>query len=170
MKTLTEGDLQVSFDDADSVRKFDGDDHGLSYCMKAVDFVIEFSDRYLFVEFKDPQDPHAREQDRNRFISSFNSGALDNELKYKYRDSFLYEWAYGRADKPIYYLVLIASDSLNTGELMNGADRLKRQLPSQGPEGNSFTRSFVSGCAVFNIATWNKHFPQYLVNRLSETL
>ena len=168
MTTLTEGDLQVSFYDADSARKFDGDKHGLS-CMKAVDFIVEFRDRYLFIELKDPQDPQARERDRNRFINGFKSGALDNDLKYKYRDSFLYEWAYGRADKPIYYFVLIAWDGLNTGELINGTDRLKRQLPLQGPERNPFTRSVVSGCAVFNIASWNKRFPKYPINRLSGT-
>lgn len=34
---LTEGDLQIDFPDAVYGRKFDGPDHGLSHCMKAVD-------------------------------------------------------------------------------------------------------------------------------------
>ena len=169
MTTLTEGDLQVSFGDADSARKFDGDEHQLSHCMKAVDFIVEFSDRYLFIEFKDPQDPEAQGRNSSRFTENFKSGALDNDLKYKYRDSFLYEWAYGRVDKPVYYFVLVALDSLNAVQLGTRTDSLKRQLPLQGPKGNPFTRSVVSGCAVFNIASWNKRFPKYPINRLSDT-
>ena len=92
---------------------------------------------------------------------------MDDDFKYKYGDSFLYEWAYGRADKPIHYLVLIASDSLSAGDLMNRTDRLKRQLPLQAPAGSPFARPLAAGCAVFNIEAWNKRFPQYPVSRLS---
>ena len=42
---------------------------------------------------------------------------IDEDLKYKYRDSFLYEWAAGRVDKPVDYLILIALDSLTVTEL-----------------------------------------------------
>lgn len=39
-------------------RKFDDEAaHGLSHCMKAVDFIIELPERLLFVEFKDPENP-----------------------------------------------------------------------------------------------------------------
>ena len=168
MTTLTEGDLQVSFDDADSARKFDGDEHGLS-CMKAVDFIVEFRDRYLFIEFKDPQDPQSRERNRNRFIDGFRSGKLDNDLKYKYRDSFLYEWASGRADKPVFYFVMIALDSLDSGDLVIRTDALKRQLPLKGPGGVPWLSSFVAECIVFNIESWNKSFPKYPISRLSDT-
>ena len=57
MTTFTEGDLRVEFRNVVAARKFDGGDHGLSHCMQAVDFVVERSDSYLFVEFKDPQHP-----------------------------------------------------------------------------------------------------------------
>ena len=46
MTLMTEGDLQVEFDDASNGRKFDNE-YGLSHCMKAVDFIVEFDDRYL---------------------------------------------------------------------------------------------------------------------------
>lgn len=38
MSTFTENDLRTTFTNVVSARKFDGLDHGLSHCMKAVDF------------------------------------------------------------------------------------------------------------------------------------
>ena len=167
MTLLTEGDLQVSFDDAVSSRRFDGDEHGLSHCMSAVDFVIEFDDRYLFIEFKDPQDPHVPEERKETAIERFKLRSLESELTHKCRDSFLYEWASGNADKPIHYIVLIALDDLQSGDLTVRTDALRRQLPISGPGGNPWHRPFVSGCMVFNIEFWNRHFPKYPVTRLS---
>ena len=112
MSSLTEGELEFLFEGAVSTRKFDGDDHRLTHCMKAVDFIIEFVNRYLFVEVKDPQDSRATEKNRREWIEKFTSGRLDHSFKYKYRGSFLYEWAAGRGDKPIVYVVLIALDTL----------------------------------------------------------
>ena len=43
---LTEGDLQITFNNAIVCRKFDDHlAHGLSHCMKAVDFIVELHDR-----------------------------------------------------------------------------------------------------------------------------
>ena len=56
MTVLREGDLQITINDAIEARKFDDEaSHGLSHCMKAVDFVVELPDRYLFIEVKDPK-------------------------------------------------------------------------------------------------------------------
>ena len=167
MTLLTEGDLQVSFDNASNSRKFD-DEFGLSHCMKAVDFIIEFDDRYLFIEFKDPQHPKATEERRNEFVAAFKRGNLDNDLKYKFRDSFLYEWASGRADKPIFYFVLIAVDDLNARDLVARTDALRREIPIDGPSWNPWTRPLVSECATFNLESWNRRFPRYPIKRLSE--
>ena len=171
MMMLTEGDLQVSFNDAKNSRKFDaqGQAHGLSHCMKAVDFIVEFDDRYLFIEFKDPQHPGATTQRQQRFIQRFKQGELDRDLKYKCRDSFLYEWASGRADKPIYYFVLIALDSLQSRDLTVRTDAMQRELPLNGPGGNPWSRPFIRECVVFNIESWNKRFPKYPIARLSES-
>ena len=67
--------------------------------MKAVDFNVERTDSYLFIEFKDPQDPRAKAQARKEFSRNFKRGKLDEDFKYKYRDTFLYEWAAGRVEK-----------------------------------------------------------------------
>ena len=129
MKVLQEGNLSVSIDGELQAWKFDGPSHGLSHCMKAVDLIVEFPSHYLFLEFKDPQHPEATSQSREKFIHEFMGGSLDEDLKYKYRDSFLYEWASGRANKPVHYFVLIADDALTDAELIARTDALARILP-----------------------------------------
>ena len=73
--TFTEGNLQIDIADAIDGRKFDGDDHGLT-CMKAVDFIVELEDRYLFIELKDPDDPQATPERRKKFIEKCAAAGL----------------------------------------------------------------------------------------------
>lgn len=167
MTVLTEGTLQITVPTGISARRFDDVDHGLTHCMKAVDFIVELKDRYLFIEFKDPQHPQSNTADRSRFVKKFLTGNIDENLKYKYRDSFLYEWASGRARKPIHYYVLVALDTLTEADLLARTDDLKRKLPLQGPASGAWKQRIVAGCAVFNIATWNKSLNDYPVSRVA---
>ena len=164
--TFTEGDLRIEFTGAVDGRKFDGPDHRLSHCMKAVDFVVELPGHYVFVELKDPQNPQATPQDLAAFTDTLRSGKLEKDLRYKYRDSFLYEWASGRADKPIDYLVLIALDTLDDARLYETTKSLKRSLPQRGPDAWPWQHEIVRGCGVFNLESWNRRLPQYPVNRV----
>ncbi len=166
MTVLTEGNLQIVINGAVAARKFDAASHGLSHCMRAVDFVVELPDHYLFIEFKDPQHPMAPPQAAAGYRRQFQSGQIDEELKYKYRDSFLYEWASGRADKPIHYLVLIALADLDDSDLLIGQERLEQKLPLLGPPGRQWPRPIVHSCVVANLDTWNRNFPQYPITRL----
>ena len=160
-----EGDLQFTVSNAEEARRFDDPiTHGVSF-MKAVDFVVELPDRYLFVEFKDPQDPNTPQAGLETFIENFQNERLDSDLVYKYRDSFLYEWAAGKDGRDSYYVVLIAVDSLTTADLDKRTKDLQRKLPLGMP--NSWVRPIVAGCGVFNIATWNQNFPDLAVARLS---
>ncbi len=126
--------------------------------MKAVDFVVELADRYLFIELKDPQQRQATLRRRNKFVAKLRSGRLDKDLKYKYRDSFLYEWAMGRAGKPIEYRLLIALDTLSAADLLTRTEALARNLPRRGPGNRAWHREFVHTCGVFNLASWNRRF------------
>ncbi len=160
MITLREGNLTITFPNSVRAWKFDDEaKHGLSHCMKAVDFIAEMEDRYLFIEVKDPQHPHARREKREEWAQQFLAGRMDEDLKYKYRDSFLYTWAERRPKKPIYYLILIALETLTEAELVTRTDNLKRKLPLEGPRSGAWRRAIVEGCAVFTIASWNKLLP-----------
>ena len=160
---LTEGQLQFTFNNVLDVRKFDDSAHGLSDCMKAVDFIVERVDRYQFIEVKDPQAYPSSVAD---YIQRFTSGQIDEEFKYKYRDSFLYELASGRAKKPIHYFMLIGLDMLTVQQLHNRQKAMERKLPSIERNMPQWTRPIVTRCSVFNIATWNRHLPDYPVRRL----
>ncbi len=167
MKVLQEGNLRFTFDGEVRAWKFDDEAHGLSHCMKAVDFIVEFHDRYLFLEIKNPQHPDAPQQSRDEFMGMFlGGGKLDDDLKYKYRDSFLYEWAAGRSDKPVHYLVLIADDALTDPELTFRTDALARTLPVRGPQSGAWARRIVEHCVVFNVESWKRTMPQYPLDRL----
>ena len=69
------------------------------------------------------------------------SGRLDEDLKYKYRDSLLYEWASGNARKPIHYWILVGMDRLKEPELMTRTDALKGKLPLRGPRSEAWTQT-----------------------------
>ena len=168
MTVLAEDDLQISLPTGITGRKFDDEtSHGLSHCMKVVDFIIELADRTLFVEFKDPDNPNANPKDRAAFLKKFMSGAIDSDLKTKYRDSWLYEYAEGRAKKPIYYLVLIGASSLSDADLLTRTEALKRQLPVEGPNNRPWKKPFVAGCAVMNFAAWNRTLTDIPASRVS---
>ena len=167
MTTLTEGNLQITIPDAITTRRADDDKtHGLTHCMKSVDFVVERAADYLFIEIKDPQNPNAPAKGTNRYARRFISGEIDDDLRFKYRDTFLYEWADNRADKPIDYLVLIALDTLEPSALLDRQAQLQRMLPVQRSQPCPWPRPIVRSCGVFNIAAWNKIFPQYPIRRL----
>lgn len=160
MTVLTEGGLEITFHNVISAHKFE--DHGLTI-MKAVDFLVELPDRYLFIEFKDP-DAGSDFPSADDPVQAFRTGQLDQDLKYKYRDSFLYEWAAGRAEKPSYYYVLVALRWLGTADLIQRTVALKQALPVSRP--SDWVKSIVNDCGVFNIASWNRTFPDYQVRRL----
>ena len=164
MTAFTEDVLRVTFNNVVQARRFDDNGHGLSHCMKAVDFIIELHDRYIFIEFKDPENPNIPPWHRATAIQNIQSSEFDEDLKYKFRDTFLYEWAAGRADKPIDYFVLIA---VNDKPLLSRRlDLLERNLPQKLPASVPWTRPIVQRCGVFNIADWNAEFPNYPVRRL----
>lgn len=168
MNVLIEGDLKVTLPVGAEARKFDDGSHGLSHCMKAVDFIVELDDRVLFVEFKDPDDPAAiNPQKPAEFIKNFLSGKLDTDLQYKYRDSYLYEMASGRANKPVYYYVLIGAGALSDAELLARTEALKQKIPLDGANGKPWKKPFLAGCAVMNLLAWNKHLPMYPASRMS---
>ena len=167
MTIVQEHDLEVSFLGAKSVRKFDSPTHGLSYCMKAVDFVVELDDEYIFVEIKDPEDPNAHANTVAQWISDFQTGKINNDLIYKFRDTFIYEWAAGRANKPVSFFVLIAISGQPAVTLGPKTTDLRRRLPYGMPPNNVWGKPIARDCRIFNIQSWNENLPSFPVKRLS---
>ena len=166
MRQIAEGDIIIDFPVGASVRKFDNAAHGLSHCMSAVDYIVDHKDHVYFIEIKDPQSPETKTLTSEEFFQEFRCGSTDNKLVRKFRDSFLYEWASGQPNKAIYYLVLIGWDYSDDAFWLVRNDELRRKLPIQGPKG-AWKKPFVRGCAVMNLASWNKALPMFSAKRIS---
>ncbi len=161
MAILTEGELEFNFPRAIAARQFDGGSHGLSHCMKAVDFIVELADRYLLIEVKDPANSKATKKDRAKFVKTLTSGTLCKALTDKLRDSLLYRWAEGGLDKDIYYIVLLELPlPPDPAHYVTISDALKRELPFNGLPA-SWKRPLVRGVAVLDIAKWNDALSAY---------
>ena len=162
---LQEGILKLNFSGVKNAFRFDEEDrssqhfHGLSHCMKAVDFIAEYPDHYLFIEIKNPRDP-------SRYSIGRDIEDLINDLVVKFRDTFLYRWAEGKINKPVHYLCLIELDNAQTLHIMN---KLKYKLPFEG-QPSKWQKKPASKCAVVNIAAWNKTFSHIHVIKAEETL
>ena len=151
------------FDEKDKTRPHF---HGLSHAMKAVDLVIELPTDYLFIEIKDFH--AADDYDFKRAVDSAQRDERQARfqhllavLKHKFRDSWLYRWSEGKADKPIRYLCLLTLDNALLSVL---GTQLKRQLPV-GAAGPRWTGSLAQSCAVVNLERWNTNFPRWPVTR-----
>lgn len=155
MRTYREGELEFVFPESMvSFLKFDDpDSHGLS-AMKAVDFILEFPNSHVFVEVKDPDTSRSDGDRRAKFISKLESGKLEGDLVYKYRDSLLYRWCEDEIKKPVHYVVLLQLSSLKARDYQLWMDRLKRRLPSG--RADSWTRTLVDSVSVLNIRAWNQ--------------
>lgn len=157
---LTEGDLQFEFTGALDAFKFDETDkslshfHGLSHCMKAVDFIAEYSNYYVFIEIKSPPDP-------SRYGTNDLKNELIKSLVGKFRDSFIYRWAENKLDKPVRYQCLVELDNAQTLFLMK---TLQRELPITGS--TRWAKPIVESCSLVNIKSWNAIFPDIQVSRV----
>ena len=158
---LREGDLEFDFNGALDAFKFDEQNrsmprfHGLSHCMKAVDFIVEYKDYYLFVEIKNPTDTQ-------RYRSSKDKSELVKALTVKFRDTFIYRWAENKLDKPVRYQCLVELDNAQVLFLMG---QLKNQLPANKTP-SRWSRKLIQLCAISNLKTWNKTYSGIQVKRV----
>lgn len=166
MQVFYEGNLEVHVPDDVTAWKFYDTAHKLSHCMKAVDLVLETPTQRIFIEIKDGDAPSSPQTARADFVKRLQSGALDNDLVYKCRDSFLYGHCAGWSEKPLSYIVLIALDSLTPADLVTRTNALEQKLPRTVPTGLTWT-PFVKACLVLNIAAWQRHLPTYPLRRRS---
>lgn len=158
---IREGSLEFNFQDAVSCLKFDEKDsgsphfHGLSHCMAAVDFIVEHTGHYEFVEVKDPPDS-------TRYVQEKDTIELVNHLVKKFRDTFLYRWAENKLDKPVHYLCLVEVDTALASRL---TDNLRNMLPATKKQPR-WEKPLVTRCGVFNTSRWNEMYPASQVRRV----
>jgi len=139
--------------------------HGVP--MKAVDIVAEFAEAYVYVEMKNLGNPDTYNTDLAEDGETLKTRRkhfkeLKNDLKYKYRDTYLYRHAEEKVDKPIHYICLLTLDNaLNT--VMQKA--LKQELPT-GRASRRWKREIVKSCQVVDVAKWNDNFPKWPVSHL----
>jgi hypothetical protein len=166
--TAEEGDIRFDFSSAVSWKRFDGEEHGLSHCMKAVDFVVYLSDRILFIEVKDPENPSA--ENAESFNEEFTTEKyIKDVLVQKCRDSYLYEYSYDNVSKPVHYSVVVGISKLSEPELLAITETLKHHIPISGPKKQPWPKRFIENCMVFSLETWNKYMPDFHVIRISNS-
>lgn len=163
-----EGDLRITAVDSSMLRKFDDPQtHQALGPMKAVDFIIDGPQGLIFLEMKDPDNPSASPANRREFREELLAEKHDQELKYKFRDSFLYEWASERSTEQITFVVLIELSSLTPAELLARTDQLRTKLLVRAAAPEGWSRYFLEDCIVLNIAEWNRRFPGLSIERIS---
>lgn len=162
------GNLEITLPPPPHTRQFDDPTtHGVGECLKRVDFIFEDGDEIVFLEIKDYDHPNASSENRADDYKSFMHSHFDCDYAQKYRDSFLYEWAFGRHDgKTLKYYVVVGIQ-LSERDLIKRTEGLRRKLPVDGTSIQGWSRNFVTGCGVYNLTTWNKYFPQYPINRVT---
>ena len=166
---LRERDIEIEFTDAIDAMVFDQmkvdqpNYHGIGE-MHRVDFVVEFDEKILFVEIKDPQNPNARAEGLKKFQEKLNDGTLSETFASKFIDSFFYRWAEDKLSKTVHYLSLVTLDS---EVLPNFSDEIANKIPSFDKNSNRWIRHPVGNCQVFNIETWNENFPKWPATRLA---
>ena len=141
--------------------------HGLSHAMKAVDLVVELPTDYLFIEVKDfhaadDYDFKSAITPKQRDDRQAHFNHLREVLKHKFRDTWLYRWAQGKADKPVRYLCLLTLDNALLSVLNK---ELRQQLPV-GLAGPQWSKALAQSCVVLNLERWNANFPQWPVARM----
>lgn len=158
MKIELEG-LRFDFPDAIDVFKFDDEDktsptyHGATHAMKAVDLIVEFEKRYIFIEIKMPRN----KKDYDPYPKCHHCGhreeplrTLRTDLIKKSRDSWLYRYCEEKVDKPCYYICIINLDSALTVDI---STFLSNALPIKKPK--RWKRHFFEKAVAVNPTGWN---------------
>ena len=163
--TLTEEKFEFDFPNAKVLYKFDETDprlptfHGVP--MKAVDVMAEFANFQLWIEIKEFQISDIatmkKEGDqRKKKASTHKQNHLIKNLKYKFRDTFLYRFCENKLDKKIIYVCLT-----NFDDALNGFFKreLKKQIPTNGAS-KRWQKQLLDEfhLMVVNIDSWQRNF------------
>lgn len=163
MMVARELDLELEFPNAAEVVHFDDSAYHGSSTIKRVDFIVEYNDRHIFVEIKDPDFPGATNIEG--FRKKFNSGELVQSLSGKFRDTLLFRSLQERNELDVVYIVLISMSCLDPALLLTKQDQLKRSIPIRHTD---WPRDCAASCVVMNVEQWKSQFGPDSIRRISE--
>ena len=115
-----------------------------------VDFVVEYDDRYLFVEILDSFGP-----DGFDLPGRFRSDILCDLLARMYRDSMFFHSFGDRQPKHVEYAVLYTIPGVDGILVSVLQDELKRRIPLSHPVWNADS---AAECSVMNPEQWRKRY------------
>lgn len=162
MKVLRENDLEFYFESAVEAIVFDDNELHKGNSIKRVDFIVEFNDRFDFIEVKDPDIPSAANP--AAFKDKLMNGNLIPDLASKFRDTVWFRTHSEKVNKPIHYVVLISMESLEPALILSRLDHLKSCLPIRH---NDWPEPSVRSCVILNLEQYKKRYGQDSVRRLS---
>lgn len=162
--SLTEEKFRFDFPQANALYKFDERDplsptfHGVP--MQAVDVIAEFSDFQLWIEIKEfqPSEIEAMKKEGNQQKKGqnvHNKAHLTNNLKHKFRDTFLYRFCENKWDKKIVYVCLTNfDDALNVFY----RKELRKQIPT-GFASERWNKQLLDKSLLFvvNEESWHRN-------------
>lgn len=156
---VTEGRLIFTF----PCLTFEKADEPQTNGLGGVDFVVELEDMFLFIEVKDIQNPKTPQSEIDRWKTKLNH-SKDNpfliEVGGKFKDTIIRRW--GREmtfDKPIYYIVLLEFDELDSRLKTKLTSDLAGQLPTSVNRIDGFVRNIkIRGREVLNISDWREKY------------
>lgn len=163
MTVARELDLELKFPDAIKVVHFDNPSCHGSSTIKRVDFIVEYNERHIFVEVKDPDCPGA--QNIEAFRRKFESGALVQSLSGKFRDTLLFRSLQKKNELDIVYIVLISMSCLDPALLLTKQEELKGSIPISH---KAWEQDCAAGCVVMNVQQWKTKFGSDSIRRISE--
>ena len=160
--SLSEGDIHIEFQGVINAEKFDDARHGMSHCLKAVDFLCDWPSDLWLVELKDPEESAIPLKYKASSVTRFTKELSTEEyfrsvLAQKLKDTVLYLHLDCRLpDKPMKYVVLVGLSTMDSAMMVNALDRLRKACGDPKP-GSPWRRGYA--VAFLNIEEWNKRFP-----------
>lgn len=166
MSTCQEGSLQFELrNNIKTPYKLDE----IERTLKAVDFVIQFSDEMILIEVKDPEGTIASKRDgqiKAVFSELENDTLIKQHLLPKLYGSFAYfVMTNCKPLCPVRYLVLICLADLTMSERTTVTNKLQRIIVAIGPVVATTTHRPV--VEVHNLESWARNHPNITITRVA---
>lgn len=167
LKILTDENNQYKFDFTNC--KYVIELHDLANKMKLndVDFITEFNDNIIFLEYKNANIKNA--VNPNAFVDKIKREPekFYKNIAKKYYDSLMMFWATGgnKDEFPIIYVLLIEAPIMDAKIRKQLRIKIGKQLPLNLKE-NSIVREMLSKFEVLSIDEWKEKFKEINIEEI----